>query len=434
MTLNLKNLLNPKVKLSKMGEFQELQPIEGLEISAISADLYGDGRDDLTLFYFREGANFAGVYTTSRVTSASINWNLKIKRHFVKALMVNTKNANTFTGIKGAQGLKEIAQALSKSLTLKSSQSPGGVSEVVKITDLLFASTGVIGEEFPYLKIKNRIPELVKKLRAEQNKFVWFKAASAIMTTDTRPKVAYEECKIGNKLVKISGIAKGSGMIAPNMATMLAFIFTDANIPSVFLKSILKKVTTTTFNSITVDSDTSTNDMVGIFATGKAKNSKIYNVLDPKLEEFEKALHRLSLNLAKQIVVDGEGAKKFITINVIGARSTTMAKNVGFSIANSPLVKTAIAGEDPNWGRIVMACGKSGENIVANKIQIKIGNYLIVEQSKMAKDYKEEEIKEYMKWDSINIEVNLNMGSASYTVYTCDFTHEYININADYRN
>ena len=409
-------------------------PIEGLEISAISADLYGDGRDDLTLFYFREGANFAGVYTTSRVTSASINWNLKIKRHFVKALMVNTKNANTFTGIKGAQGLKEIAQALSKALTLKSSQSPGGVSEVVKITDLLFASTGVIGEEFPYLKIKNRIPELVKKLRAEQNKFVWFKAASAIMTTDTRPKVAYEECKIGNKLVKISGIAKGSGMIAPNMATMLAFIFTDANIPSVFLKSILKKVTTTTFNSITVDSDTSTNDMVGIFATGKAKNSKIYNVLDPKLEEFEKALHRLSLNLAKQIVVDGEGAKKFITINVIGARSTTMAKNVGFSIANSPLVKTAIAGEDPNWGRIVMACGKSGENIVANKIQIKIGNYLIVEQSKMAKDYKEEEIKEYMKWDSINIEVNLNMGSASYTVYTCDFTHEYININADYRN
>ena len=434
MTLNLKNILNPKVKLSKMGEFQELQPIEGLEISAISADLYGDGRDDLTLFYFREGANFAGVYTTSRVTSASINWNLKIKKHFVKALMVNTKNANTFTGIKGAQGLKEIAQALSKSLTLKSSQSPAGVSEVVKITDLLFASTGVIGEEFPYLKIKNRIPELVKKLRAEQNKFVWFKAASAIMTTDTRPKVAYEECKIGNKLVKISGIAKGSGMIAPNMATMLAFIFTDANIPSVFLKSILKKVTTTTFNSITVDSDTSTNDMVGIFATGKAKNSKIYNVLDPKLEEFEKALHRLCLNLAKQIVVDGEGAKKFITINVIGARSATMAKNIGFSVANSPLFKTAVAGEDPNWGRIVMAVGKSGENIIANKVQIKIGDYLVAEQSKEAKDYNEKDVKEYMKWDSINIEINLNIGSASHTVYTCDFTHDYIDINADYRN
>jgi len=434
MTLNLKNLLNPKVKMSKMGEFQELRPIEGLQISAVSADLYGDGRDDLTLFYFDEGANFGAVYTNSKVTSASINWNLKIKRHFVKALMINTKNANTFTGIKGAQGLKEIAQSLSKSLTLKSSQSPKGVKEVVKITDLLFASTGVIGEDFPYLKIKNRIPELVKKLRAEQNKFVWFKAASAIMTTDTRPKLAYEECKIGNKLIKISGIAKGSGMIAPNMATMLSFIFTDANIPSVFLKSILKKVTATTFNSITVDSDTSTNDMVAIFATGKAKNSKVYNVLDPKLLDFEKALHRLALNLAKQIVVDGEGAKKFVTVQVIGARSLVMAKNIGFSIANSPLVKTAIAGQDPNWGRIIMAIGKSGENVHVSKIQIKFGNYLVAEQGKIAKDYNENDLKEYMKWDSINIEVNLNIGSAFYNVYTCDLTRDYIDINADYRN
>tara|TARA_B100001123_G_scaffold448204_1_gene608277 strand:- start:179 stop:1483 length:1305 start_codon:yes stop_codon:yes gene_type:complete len=434
MTLNLKNLLNPKVKMSKMGEFQELQPIEGLQISSVSADLYGDGRDDLTLFFFEEGANFGAVYTNSKVTSASINWNLKVKRHFVKALMVNTKNANTFTGIKGAQGLKEIAHALSKSLTLKSSQSPKGVKEVVKITDLLFASTGVIGEDFPYLKIKNRIPELVKRLRVEQNKFVWFKAASAIMTTDTRPKVAYEECKIGNKLVKISGIAKGSGMIAPNMATMLSFIFTDANIPSVFLKNILKKVTATTFNSITVDSDTSTNDMVGIFATGKAKNSKIYNILDPKLQDFEQALHRLCLNLAKQIVVDGEGAKKFVTVNVIGARSMAMAKNIAFSIANSPLVKTAIAGEDPNWGRIIMAIGKTNENVQVGKIQIKFGNFIVAEQSKVAKDYDEAGLKEYMQWESINIEVNLNIGNASFTVYTCDFTHDYISINADYRN
>jgi len=434
MTLNLKNLLNPKVKMSRMGEFQELQPIDGLQISAVSADLYGDGRDDLTLFFFEEGANFGAVYTNSKVTSASINWNLKIKRHFVKALMVNTQNANTFTGTKGAQGLKEIANTLAKSLTLKSSQSPDGVKETVKVTDLLFASTGIIGEEFPYLKIKNRIPELVKKLRSEQNKFVWFKAASACMTTDTRPKVAYEEAKIGNKVVRISGIAKGSGMIAPNMATMLSFIFTDANIPSVFLKSILKKVTATTFNSITVDSDTSTNDMVGIFATGKAKNSKIYNVLDPKLQDFEKALHRLCLNLAKQIVVDGEGAKKFITINVIGARSAAMAKNIAFSIANSPLVKTAIAGEDSNFGRIIMAIGKSGETVQPTKIQIKFGNYLITDQGKISKDYNEKDLKEYMKWDSINIEVNLNLGAGSFTVYTCDFTHDYISINADYRN
>ncbi len=434
MTLNLKNLLNPKIKMSKMGEFQELQPIEGLEISSVSADLYGDGRDDLTLFYFKDGANFAALYTTSKITSASINWNNKIKRHFVKALMVNTKNANTFTGTKGAQGLKEIANSLSKALTLKSSQSPKGITDVVKITDLLFASTGVIGEDFPHLKIKNSINDLVKKLRVEQNKYVWFKAASAIMTTDTRPKVAYEECKIGNKVIKISGIAKGSGMIAPNMATMLAFIFTDANIPSVFLKAIMKKVSTTTFNSITVDGDTSTNDMVGIFATGKAKNSKIYNVLDPKLQDFEKALQRLSLNLAKQIVVDGEGAKKFITINVIGARSNSMARNIGFSIANSPLFKTAIAGEDPNWGRIVMAIGKSGENITPNKLIIKIGNILVVENGKSAKDYEEKKAKEYMKWDSIEVEVNLNLGSSYFKVYTCDFTHDYIDINADYRN
>ena len=174
--------------------------------------------------------------------------------------------------------------------------------------------------------------------------------------------------------------------------------------------------------------------MVAIFATGKVKNSKIYNVLDPKLQDFEKALHRLSLNLAKQIVADGEGAKKFITIKVIGTRSFAMAKNIGFMIANSPLFKTAIAGEDPNWGRIVMAIGKSGENIVPNKIQIKIGNYLVAEHNKVAKDYNEQDLKEYMKWGSVDIEVNLNIGKISHTVYTCDFTHDYISINADYRN
>ena len=435
MTVNLKNFFNPKIKIPTMGEFQELQSIEGLEVSAISADLWNDGRDDLFLAYFPDGANFAAVYTTSKITSVSINWNLKIKRHFVKAILCHTKNANTFTGIKGAQGLKEIAHTLAKALTLRSSQSPKGVSEVVKITDLLMASTGVIGRDFSKVaaKIKNRIPELVKKLRTKQNKYVWFKLASAIQTTDTRVKVAYEECKIGNKLIKISGIAKGSGMIHPNLATMLGFIFTDANIPSVFLKAIFRKVTATTFNAITVDGDTSTNDMVALFATGKAKNSKIYNVLDPKLQDFEKALNRICLNLAKQIVVDGEGAKKFITINVIGARSQTMAKNIGFSIANSPLFKTAMAAEDGgNWGRIVMAIGKSGESIIPNKVQIKIGDYLIAEQSRVAKDYNESDVKKYMEWDSINIEVNLNIGNASFTVYTCDLTKRYVEINAEY--
>ena len=435
MTVNLKNFFNPKIKMAKMGEYQELGAIEGLQISSISADLYGDGRDDLSLFFFENGANFASIYTQSTITSASINWNLRLRRNFVRALLVNTKNANTFTGEKGALGLKEISKSLSKALTLKAAQSPKGIHDTIKPNEILFASTGVIGEPFPTQKIKNSINLLVKKLRTEQSKYVWFKVASAIMTTDTRPKLAYEECKIGNKIVKLSGIAKGSGMIAPNMATMLAFIFTDADIPSVYLKAILKRVVGTTFNAITVDSDTSTNDMVGIFATRKAKNLKIYNALDPRLKDFESALHRMSLNLAKQIVVDGEGAKKFITVNVIGARSHLMAKNICFSVANSPLFKTAVAGGDANWGRIIMGIGKSKENISPGKLKIKIGDFLIVENGQASEELsmKENSLQEYMKWDSINVEINLNLGAAKHTVYTCDFTHDYIDINADYR-
>ena len=434
MTVNLKNFLNPKIKMSKMGEYQELGAINGLQISSVSADLYGDGRDDLSLFFFEQGANFAAVYTSSSIVSASINWNLRLKKHFIKALFINTKNANTFTGEKGFLGLKEISKVLSKALTLKAAQTPGGIHDTIKQNEILFASTGVIGEEFPTQKIKNNLNSLVKKLRIEQSKYVWFKTASAIMTTDTRPKLAYEECKIGNKVIKLSGIAKGSGMIAPNMATMLAFIFTDADIPSVYLKAVLKRIIGSTFNSITVDGDMSTNDMVAIFATRKAKNPKIYNALDPRLKDFENALHRLSLNLAKQIVVDGEGAKKFITVNVINAKSFSMAKNICFSIANSPLFKTAIAGGDANWGRIVMGIGKSQENIAVNKLKIKIGNYSIVDNGQISEDYKtqEENIREYMKWGSIDVEVDLKIGEAKHTVYTCDFTHDYIDINADY--
>ena len=436
MTVNLKNFLNPKIKMSKMGEYQELGAINGLQISSVSADLYGDGRDDLSLFFFEQGANFAAVYTSSSIVSASINWNLRLKKHFIKALFINTKNANTFTGEKGFLGLKEISKVLSKALTLKAAQTPGGIHDTIKQNEILFASTGVIGEEFPTQKIKNNLNSLVKKLRIEQSKYVWFKTASAIMTTDTRPKLAYEECKIGNKVIKLSGIAKGSGMIAPNMATMLAFIFTDADIPSVYLKAVLKRIIGSTFNSITVDGDMSTNDMVAIFATRKAKNPKIYNALDPRLKDFENALHRLSLNLAKQIVVDGEGAKKFITVNVINAKSFSMAKNICFSIANSPLFKTAIAGGDANWGRIVMGIGKSQENIAVNKLKIKIGNYSIVDNGQISEDYKtqEENIREYMKWGSIDVEVDLKIGEAKHTVYTCDFTNDYIDINADYRN
>jgi len=434
MTINLKNFLNPNIKISKMGDFQELKRIEGLSISAVSADLYGDGRDDLSLFYFKDGAKYAVLCTKSKIVSESIHWNLNIKNKFIKALLVNTHNANTFTGKQGFQGLKELSKSLSKHLTLKLAQAPGGVKNVINPSEIIFASTGVIGDVFPTEKIKRRISYLVQNLKDNQNKYVWFKAASSILTTDTRPKLAFEECEIGSKKIKISAIAKGSGMIFPNMATMLAFIFTDANIPSVILKGLLLKNVNTTFNAISCDGDTSTNDQVMIFATGKAKNSKIYNILDPKLKGFEKALHNVMLNLSKQIIADAEGAKKFVTINVTKARSLQGAKKIAFSVANSPLVKTAVAGGDPNYGRILMAIGKAEENIVVNNLTVGFGKFTVVENGKQVDNYEEEIVKEYMKWDAIEINIELNTGKSNFTVYTCDFTKDYIDINTDYRN
>jgi glutamate N-acetyltransferase/amino-acid N-acetyltransferase len=434
MTINLKNFLRDKQKLSKMGEFQELEAIEGLEISAISADLYGSGRDDLCLFYFKDGANYGAVYTNNAICSESINWNKNLRKKFIKALLVNTKNANTFTGTQGQEGLHALSKTLSRILTLKEAQKKDGTTNAIKPNEILFASTGVIGEKFPTQQVKSNIQHLVDKLREKQNKFVWFKAASSIMTTDTRPKLAFETCRVWNKDIKLSAIAKGSGMIAPNLGTMLAFVFTDADIPSVFLKSLLKKTVANTFNAITVDNDTSTNDMVAIFATNKVKTGKIYNILDPKLKDFEAALQRLLMNLAKQIVSDGEGAKKFVTVKVINARSQHMAKNIAFSIANSPLFKTAMAGEDPNWGRVIMGIGKSGEKIIPEKIEIKFGDLKVAEKGKISEEYNEKKLKEYMQWDSIIIEVNLKLGQASFECFTCDFTHDYVTINADYRN
>ena len=434
MTINLKNFLKDKTKLSKMGEFQVLEPIEGLEISAVSADLYGDGRDDLCLFYFKEGANYAAVYTNNSICSESITWNRHLRKTLIKALMVNTKNANTFTGQQGLEGVETISKSLAKFLTLRESQKKDGTTQAIKPNEILFASTGVIGEKYPTQKIKNNLQNLVEKLREKQNKFVWFKAASSIMTTDTRPKLAFETCRVWNKDIKLSGIAKGSGMIAPNLGTMLSFIFTDADIPSVYLKSLLKRTVTNTFNAITVDSDTSTNDMVAIFSTNKVKTGKFYNVLDPKLKDFEDALRRLLLNLAKQIVIDGEGAKKFVTVKVINARSQQMAKKIAFSIANSPLFKTAMTGEDPNWGRIVMGIGKSGEKIIPEKIEIKIGEFKVAEKGRISEEYDEQKIKEYMKWESILIEVNLKIGQAFFECYTCDFSKDYVDINTNYRS
>ncbi len=434
MTINIKNFLKDKTKLSKMGEFQSLKPIEGLEMSSISADLYGDGRDDLALFYFSKGANYATLTTTNSITSEFIPWNNNSHKKSIKGLLVNTKNANTFTGKQGKEGIDILAKNLSRVLTLKESKTQKGTNEAIKIKDLIFASTGVIGEEFPAEKIKERLGDLVEKLRSDHNKMYWLKIASAIMTTDTKPKVAYEEIIIGDELIRICGIAKGSGMVAPNLATMLSFIFTNADINSNLLKTLLKRSVSNSFNAITVDSDQSTNDMVSIFSTRALKVGQNLSLNDKVIQKFEIALKKLCLNLAKQIVVDGEGAKKIITINVINAKSLASAKNIAFSIANSPLIKTAVAGEDPNWGRIVMGIGKSGEFIDSKKLKIKIGNFIVAENGKISESYDEKKLKEYMKWDSIEFEINLKLGNDAFKCYTCDFTHDYIDINADYRN
>ncbi len=434
MTINIKNFLKDKNKLSKMGEFQNLKQIDGMEMSSISADLYGDGRDDLTLFYFSKGANYASLTTTNSITSEFIPWNNTSHKKIIKGLLVNTKNANTFTGKQGKESIDILAKNLSRILTIKESKNQKGTSETVKVKDLMFASTGVIGEEFPVEQIKERLSDLVDRLRSEQNKMYWLKIASAIMTTDTKPKVAYEEIIIGDELIRICGVAKGSGMIAPNLATMLSFIFTNADINSNLLKTLLKRAVANSFNAITVDSDQSTNDMVTIFSTRALKVGQNLSLNDKVIQKFELALKKLCLNLAKQIVVDGEGAKKFLTINVINAKSLSSAKNIAFSIANSPLVKTAVAGEDPNWGRIVMGIGKSGEIVDIKKLKVKIGNFIVAENGRISESYDEEKLKEYMQWDSIEVEINLKLGNDAFKCYTCDFTHDYIEINADYRN
>ena len=430
MTINLKNFLSSNKEMSKMGDFQELKHIEGLQVSAVSADLYEGGRDDLSLFYFPGGANYAVAYTQNSIVSESITWNRENTKNNIRALVVNTKNANTFTGDQGLNSLNEIGKILIKNLSKIETENEYGKT---KIKDLMFASTGVIGEKFPVNKINASIPNLVSNLRINQNKLIWLKIASAMMTTDTKPKVAYSEIKLGDKIVRIVGIAKGSGMIAPNLATMLSFIFTDADITSVVLNKFLHKVLLNTFNAITVDSDTSTNDMVAIFSTKKIKNKKLNTISSKEALKFEKALKTVCLDLAKQIVVDGEGAKKFITIKIINSETAEGAKKIAFSIANSPLVKTAVAGEDPNWGRILMGIGKSGEKIDQKKTIIKLGEFIVAENGKISESYNEEKLLEYMKEDSIFIEVDLKQGKEEYECYTCDFTNDYIDINAHYR-
>jgi glutamate N-acetyltransferase/amino-acid N-acetyltransferase len=433
MPINLGNFMNTQALKSKMQDFQDLEHIDGVSISTVCANLYSKPRDDLVMFYFRDGANYASVYTQSKIVSENIKWNLGIKCKKIKSLLINTRNANAFTGPEGYKALKEIAEEISIQLSKKQNEDEDHPKKILG-NEILFGCTGTIGEKYPTEKIKKNIPELIKKIKYTQNKFIWMKAALGIMTTDLKPKLAMEECKIGNKKIKIYGIAKGSGMIFPNMATTLGYIFTDADLSNDILSKLLKKNIDTTFNAITCDGDTSTNDMVSIFSTGKVKNSMINNANDKRMKPFNKALHSVLLNLSKRIVADGEGATKFITINVIKSKSENDAKKIAFSIANSNLVKTAIAGEDPNWGRIIMAIGKSGININLDKLSINFSNIKIIEKGKIFKNYKESEVANYMKGSAINISINLNLGTKNFTAYTMDLTKKYIEINADYRS
>ena len=433
MPINIKNFLLSKNKKSKIGDFQDLEHIDGVAISVISANLYKESRDDLVLFYFRDSANYASVYTQSKIISENIKWNLALNTNSIKALLVNAGNANVFTGKLGFRGITQIAEDLSKRLTTKMSEDEEEKNSV-KSKEVLFGSTGTIGEIFPVEKIKKSLPYLIEKIKYTQNKYLWMKAALGIMTTDLTPKLAMEECTIGNSEVKIYGIAKGSGMIFPNMATTLGYVFTDANIPSGILKKLLRKNIETTFNAISCDGDTSTNDMVTFFATKKAKHPKIKSINDQRLKEFDKSLHSVLLNLAKRIAGDGEGSSKFVSVNVINAKTFFDAKKVAFSIANSPLVKTAIAGEDPNWGRVVMAIGKANVDLNLSKLAINFGDIKIIEKGQLVSNYEEFELAEYMKAEKIDLIVGLNTGNKNFTAYTMDLTKKYIEINADYRS
>ena len=432
MAINFDNFFNSQSKKSKMGDFQDLEHLDGISVSTTSAKLYNNSRDDVVMFYFRKGANHASVYTQSKIVSENIKWNLLLKKKRISALIVNTRNANAFTGKKGFQGLKEIADEVSIQLSEKQKQDEEKPTKV-KSNEILFGCTGTIGEEYPTKKIKESIPELVKKIKYTQNKYIWMKAALGIMTTDLKPKLAMEECRIGNTNIKIFGIAKGSGMIFPNMATTLGYIFTDANLTPSILQKLLKKNIETTFNAISCDGDTSTNDMVSIFSTGIARNSEIKNINDYKIKDFDIALHSVLLNLAKRIAADGEGASKFITVEVFNSKTFGDAKKIAFSIANSPLVKTAIAGEDPNWGRVIMAIGKSDVDLNLNKLSIKFGSIKIIEKGQLVSTYNEEEVLEYMKNENIEISVDLSAGKKSFVAYTMDLTKKYIEINANYR-
>lgn len=399
--------------------FPALPAVSGLRIGATAAGERYKGRNDLLLAIMPASTSAAGVLTRSSTVAAPVEWCRKLLvAGRARALVVNAGNANAFTGPVGHEAVSTIARKAAKSVGCAKNR-------------VYVASTGVIGEPLAHERITSALPGLRESLSG----CAWQDAAQAIMTTDTFPKGAHEEVLIDKTPVMISGIAKGSGMIAPDMATMLAFVFTDARLPASVLQPLLRTANARSFNAITVDGDTSTNDTCLLFATGAGpRHATIDRPNDPRLKQFRKGLERVLASLAQQIVRDGEGARKFVTIKVTGAKSEASARRVGLSIGNSPLVKTAIAGEDPNWGRVVMAVGKSGEPVDQSLLSIRMGGYPVASAGQVDPDYDEPQVAAHMKSAEIDLLVDLGMGSAHATVWSCDLTHGYIDINADYRS
>ncbi len=399
--------------------FSKLPPLAGIRLATGEAGVRYAGRTDVLMAIFAPGTQAAGVFTKSKTASAPVDWcKASLAAGQARGLVVNSGNANAFTGKAGFDGARAVAESAAGVIGCKASE-------------VFLASTGVIGEPLP----AERITKILGRIAENASAGEWRPAAEAIMTTDTYPKMASASAEIDGKRVTINGIAKGSGMIAPDMATMLSFMFTDAALPASVLQELLAAGVKPSFNAITVDSDTSTSDTLLLFATGKgAKHATITKASDKRLTEFRRKLNDVLLDLALQVVRDGEGAQKLIRIDVTGAESDDAAKHIGLAVANSPLVKTAIAGNDANWGRIVMAVGKAGEAADRDKLRIAFGGHVVAEKGARAAKYNEATATKAVSGREVEIAIDLGLAKGAARVWTCDLTHGYIDINGSYRS
>jgi glutamate N-acetyltransferase / amino-acid N-acetyltransferase len=399
--------------------FARLPPLAGVRLATGEAGIRYKNRTDVLMVTLAPETQVAGVFTRSKAASAPVEWcKAQLKGGTARALVVNSGNANAFTGKAGLEGARAVAQAAAAAVDCQA-------------REVMLASTGVIGEPLA----AERITRILGDLAQAGDASGWRPAAEAIMTTDTYPKMATAMAEIDGKRVTINGIAKGSGMIAPDMATLLSFVFTDAKLPATVLQELLSSGAKTSFNAITVDSDTSTSDTLLLFATGRgAKHPAISKATDKALADFRRKLDGLLLDLALQVVRDGEGAQKLIQIDVSGAENDDAAKRIALSIANSPLVKTAIAGGDANWGRIVMAVGKAGEKADRDRLKIAFGGQVVAEKGARAASYDEDAASRAVSGRDVQIAVDLAIGKGKSRVWTCDLTHGYIDINGSYRS